>query len=94
MITVWQTKQLNYWGRVVLINNVLKTLQIQLISPITPPAPVLKQIHMLIPDYFWLWKSDKKKYHWASWKNLNFPFEEGGVGMKNVKDVGLDFQYK
>ncbi|KAG5580315.1 hypothetical protein H5410_050942 [Solanum commersonii] len=38
-------------------------------------------------DFFWGWRNEKKKYHWASWKNLSFPYGEGGVGMKNLKDT-------
>ncbi|KAG5605807.1 hypothetical protein H5410_027299 [Solanum commersonii] len=34
------------------------------------------------------------KYHWALWKNLSFPYDEGGVGMTNLKDVFMAFQYK
>ena len=49
---------------------------------------------MLIEDLFWGWKSDKNKYHWSSWRNLSNPIDEGGVGMKNLKDVCLDFQNK
>ncbi|XP_049381372.1 uncharacterized protein LOC125845930 [Solanum stenotomum] len=31
-------------------------------------------------------KMTGKKYHWYSWKNLSFPYEEGGIGMINLKD--------
>lgn len=65
-ITWWKTKQLHYGGRAMLINNVLQALPIHLLSAITPPTTVLKQIQMLMVDFFWVWKSDKKKGHWAS----------------------------
>ena len=45
-------------------------------------------------DFFWGWNSDRKKYHWTSWKNLRFPYDEGGVGMSNFKDVCKAFQLK
>ncbi|KAG5606153.1 hypothetical protein H5410_027645 [Solanum commersonii] len=39
-------------------------------------------------------RNERKKYHWSLWKNLSFPYDEGGVGMRNLKDVCLSFQYK
>lgn len=36
-------------------------------------------------DFFWVWKCYKNKYHWASWKNLNFIYDEWGVGMRISK---------
>lgn len=44
--------------------------------------------------FIWGLKSDKKKYHYASLKNLSYPTDEEGVGMRNLKDVCLSFQYK
>ena len=49
---------------------------------------------MLIADFFWGWKNDRKKYHWSSWKNLRYPYEEGGIGMRNLQDVCKSFQFK
>ena len=49
---------------------------------------------MLMSDFFWGWKSDRKRYHWASWKNLSFPYDGGGVGMRNLKDICKAFQFK
>ncbi|KAG5606145.1 hypothetical protein H5410_027637 [Solanum commersonii] len=45
-------------------------------------------------DFFWGWKNDRKQYHWSSWKNLSFPYEEGGIGMRNLKDVCMAFKCK
>ncbi|KAG5606095.1 hypothetical protein H5410_027587 [Solanum commersonii] len=36
----------------------------------------------------------RRKIPRASWKNLSFPYDEGGVGMRNLKDVCKSFQYK
>ena len=42
---------------------------------------------MLIAKFFWGRNSDRKKYYWASWKNLSFPYDEEGIGKRNMKDV-------
>ncbi|KAK4706801.1 hypothetical protein R3W88_033633 [Solanum pinnatisectum] len=93
-ITGWQTKILSYGGKAILIKHVLQSLPIHLLSAVTPPVTVLKQIQGIIADFFWGWRNDKKKYHWSSWKNLSFPVEEGGIGVKNLIDVCRAFQYK
>ena len=51
-ITGWQKKHLSYGERVVLINHVLQDHPIHLISTITPPSTILKQIQMLKADFF------------------------------------------
>ncbi|XP_055814172.1 uncharacterized protein LOC129883562 [Solanum dulcamara] len=40
------------------------------------------------------WKNDKRKYHWSSWKNLSYPYDEGGIGVRQISDVAKSFQYK
>ncbi|XP_049388167.1 uncharacterized protein LOC125852491 [Solanum stenotomum] len=52
-----------------------------------PPVTVLNQVQSIMDDFFWGWRNEKKKYHWASWKHLSFPYEEGGIGMRNLKDM-------
>ncbi|XP_015084239.1 uncharacterized protein LOC107027648 [Solanum pennellii] len=93
-ITGWQTKQLSYGGKAILSKHVLQALPIHLLSAVTPPATIIRQIQMLIADFFWGWKNDRKKYHWSSWKNLSYPYEEGGIGMRNLQDVCKTVQFK
>ena len=92
--TSWLTKHLINYGRFLLIKHVVQALPIHLLSAITSPFTLIKQIEMLIEDFYWGWKSDKKKYHWAPWKNFSYPIDEGGVGMINIKYVCLAIQYK
>ncbi|KAK6780085.1 hypothetical protein RDI58_022269 [Solanum bulbocastanum] len=93
-ITGWQPRMLSYEGKVVLIKHVLQSLPIHILSATTPPSTTIKQIQQIMADFFWGWRNDKKKYHWASWKNLSFPYSEGGIGVKLMKDVCQAFQFK
>lgn len=77
-ITRCHTKQLSYGGRVVLIKHVLQALPINLLSDITTPSTVLEQIQMLMAYFFRGWKSDNKKYHWASLKNFRYSTDKKG----------------
>ena len=93
-LQVGKKKQLSYGGKVVLSKHVLQALPIHLLSAVIPPKTIIRQIQMLIADFFWGWKNDRKKYHWSSWKNLSYPYEEGGIGMRNLHDVCRAFQFK
>lgn len=90
----WHTKILSYGGRATLVRHVLQSLPIHLISDISPPKTSLKQIQRLTTDFFWGWKNDRKKYHWSSWKNLSFPYDEGGIAMRQISDVCIALQFK
>ncbi|KAG5599773.1 hypothetical protein H5410_031143 [Solanum commersonii] len=85
-ITWWKEKILSYRGRCTLVKHVLQSLPIHLISTISPLSTVIKQIQSLLADFFLGWTNDKRKYHWSSWKNLSFPYEEGGIGMRNLQE--------
>lgn len=93
-ITCWQIKLLSYGGRAVLVKHVLQSLPIHLLSAVIPPVTVLKQVQSIMANFFWGWRDERKKYHWASWNKLSFSYDEGGVGMRNLKDVCMAFQYK
>ncbi|XP_055826362.1 uncharacterized protein LOC129894731 [Solanum dulcamara] len=93
-ITGWQAKILNYGGRVTLVKHVIQALPIHLLPAISPPVTILKQIQSITANFFWGWKNDKRKYHWSSWKNLSYPYDEGGIGVRQISDVAKSFQYK
>ncbi|KAK6791450.1 hypothetical protein RDI58_010531 [Solanum bulbocastanum] len=93
-ITGWQSKMLSYGGKATLVKYVLQSLPIHILSAITPPSTIIMQIQQIMANFFWGWRNDKRKYHWSSWKNLSFPCEEGGIGVKLMKDVCQAFQFK
>ncbi|KAK6777637.1 hypothetical protein RDI58_024355 [Solanum bulbocastanum] len=93
-ITGWQSKLLSYGGKATLIKHVLQSIPIHILSATAPPSTVLKQIQGILADFFWGWRNDKKKYHWTSWKNLSFPYDEGGIGVRLMSDVCRAFQFK
>ena len=52
MITGWQTKQLCDGGKAILTKHVLEALSIHLLSVVTRPITILRQIQGLIADFF------------------------------------------
>lgn len=93
-ITGWQSRILSFGRRATLVKHVIQSLPIHLLSAISPPKTTLKQIQSITADFFWGWKNDRKKYHWSSWKNLSYPYEEGGIDVRQIADVAISFQYE
>ncbi|XP_049399717.1 uncharacterized protein LOC125863742 [Solanum stenotomum] len=93
-ITGWQSKLLSFGGKATLIKHVLQSLPIHILATTSTPSTVMKQIQGTMADFFWGWRNDKKKYHWSSWKNLSFPYDEGGIGVRLMSDVCRAFQFK
>jgi len=93
-ITGWQSKILSYGGKLTLIKHVLQSLPIHFLAATSTPSTVMKQIQGIMADFFWGWRKDKKKYHWSSWKNLSFPYDEEGIGVRLISDVCRAFQFK
>ncbi|KAK6782008.1 hypothetical protein RDI58_019804 [Solanum bulbocastanum] len=93
-VTGWQSRILSYGGKATLIKHVLQSLPIHILSAISPPSSTIKQIQDIMADFFWGWRNDRKKYHWSSWRNLSFPYDEGGIEVRLMKDVCQAFQFK
>ena len=71
-------------GRLVLINSVLTSLTMFMLSFFEVPKGVLEKL-----DYYWskfFWQSDehKKKYQLVKWSILCQPKEIGGLAIKNL----------
>ncbi|XP_019254091.1 PREDICTED: uncharacterized protein LOC109232860 [Nicotiana attenuata] len=48
-------------------------MPVHLLSAVSPPKTVMKQIEKLAANFFWGLEKDKHKYHWASWGKLCKP---------------------
>ncbi|XP_019235632.1 PREDICTED: uncharacterized protein LOC109215963 [Nicotiana attenuata] len=90
----WHGKMLSDGGRATLIKYVLQSLPIHLLSAVSPPKTVMKQIERLTANFFWGMDKDKHKYHWASWFKLSFPPNEGGVGFRTIQDSCKAMKFK
>uniref|UniRef100_M1B667 Retrotransposon protein, unclassified n=1 Tax=Solanum tuberosum TaxID=4113 RepID=M1B667_SOLTU len=71
----------------ILIKHVLQSLPIYTLTVLTPPKGIIKLMERHFNRFFWGSTTDKDKYHWSSWKSMCFPRNEGGLGMRNMKDI-------
>lgn len=82
-LSIWKCRNLSIGGRV-LLNLVLSTLLVFLMSFYKVPKKVIKDIFLLQSRFFWHGNEDKKGSHWLKWSNVCKPKEEGGLGVRNV----------
>ncbi|WMV27386.1 hypothetical protein MTR67_020771 [Solanum verrucosum] len=90
----WQGKMISCGGRAVLIKAVLQSLPLHMLSVIHLPKTTTSQIEKLFANFFWSETEGKKKHHWIAWKNLCYPTDEGGIGIKSIQDINNSFSAK
>jgi hypothetical protein len=72
------------WGRLVLINSVLTSLVMFMLSFFEIPRGVLERIDCFRSGFFWQGGNHKKKYRLARWDILCQPKDQGGLGIQNI----------
>jgi hypothetical protein len=71
-------------GRLVLLNSVLTSLVMFMLSFFEVPKGVLGKIDYFRSQFFWQGSDYKKKYRLAKWEILFQPKEVGGLGIQNI----------
>ena len=71
-------------GRLVLINSVLTSLTIFMLSFFEVPKGVLENLDYYRSRFFWQSDEHKKKYRLTKWSILCQPKEIGGLDIKNL----------
>ncbi|WVZ81338.1 hypothetical protein U9M48_028727, partial [Paspalum notatum var. saurae] len=71
----WKGKLLSVGGRLVLINSVLSSLPIFMLSFFRIPKGVLRKLEYFRSRFFWQNDQHKKKYHLIKWDQIRQPKE-------------------
>jgi hypothetical protein len=80
---------LSYGGRLVLINFVLSSLVMFMLSFFEVPKEILHKLDFYRSMFFWQGDNHKKKYWLAKWSIICRPKDQGGLGV-----VDLELQNK
>ncbi|WMV21122.1 hypothetical protein MTR67_014507 [Solanum verrucosum] len=83
----WHNKFLSFGGKQVLVNHVLQSLPIYLLSAMNPTKKVMEQIHQIFAKFFWGNIEGVKGKHWVAWRDMCLPNEEGGIGFRQIQDI-------
>ncbi|WVZ61663.1 hypothetical protein U9M48_011501 [Paspalum notatum var. saurae] len=81
----WKGKLLSVGGRLVLINSVLSSLPMFMLSFFAIPKGVLKKLEYFRSRFFWQNDQHKKKYHLIKWDQIRQPKEQGGLGIIDLE---------
>src|ERR1043165_188116 len=84
-LSCWKGKLMSFGGRLVLINSVLTSLPMFLLSFFEVPVGVRKILDFYRSRFFWQSDETKKKYRLARWDIICRPKEQGGLGIKNLE---------
>jgi mannosylglycoprotein endo-beta-mannosidase len=84
-LSSWKGKLLSAGGRLVLINSVLSSLPMFMMSFLRIPKGVLKRLDYYRSRFYWQCDEHKKKYRLAKWSILRQPKSLGGLGIIDLE---------
>jgi hypothetical protein len=76
-LSSWKGKMLSSGGRLVLVNSVLSSLPMYMMSFFRIPKGVLEKLDYYTSRFFWQCDEHKKKYRLAKWSILHKPKSVG-----------------
>jgi hypothetical protein len=85
-LACWLGKLLSYGDRLVLINSVLTSLPMFILSFFELPKGVRKRLDFFRSRFFWQSDQTKKKYRLTRWNIICRPKDQGGLGIE-VLDI-------
>ena len=83
-LSCWKGKLLSYGGRLVLINSVLTSMPMFLLSFFEVPVGVRRRLDFYRSRFFWQIDENKNKYRLAKWDVICRPKDQGGLGIENL----------
>ena len=76
---------MSYGGRLILINSVLTSMPMFLLSFFEVPVGVRKRLDFYRSRFFWQSDDLKRKYRLAKWDIICRPKDRGGLGIENLE---------
>ena len=81
-LACWQSKLLSYGDRLVLINSVLTSLTMFMLSFLEVPVGVRKRLDVYRSRFFWQTDQYKRKYRLTKWNIICRSKDQGGLGVE------------
>jgi hypothetical protein len=82
-LSSWKGKHLSVGDRLTLINSVLSSLPMYMMSFFSIPKEVLKKLNYFWSRFFWQ-QEERKKYHLAKWNILCQLKDQDGLGILDL----------
>lgn len=87
----WSSKSLSYAGRVQLIKSVIMSISNFWLSVFRLPQRCLDEIESLCSAFLWSRSPNIHTKAKVSWEEVCLPLEEGGLGIRRLRDVSRVF---
>ncbi|GKV25367.1 hypothetical protein SLEP1_g34816 [Rubroshorea leprosula] len=84
-LSVWKGKFLSLGGRITLINSVLSSLPVFLMSLHLLPKQVTRELDKIRRNFLWGGVGEGRKIAWVAWERVCCEKKEGGLGVKNLR---------
>ncbi|GKV31852.1 hypothetical protein SLEP1_g40514 [Rubroshorea leprosula] len=81
----WKGKFLSLGGRITLINSVLSSLPVFLMSLHLLPKRVIRELNKIRRNFLWGGVGEGRKIAWVAWERVCCEKKEGGLGVKNLR---------
>ncbi|WVZ95101.1 hypothetical protein U9M48_040905 [Paspalum notatum var. saurae] len=88
-LSSWKGKHLSIGGRLTLINSVLSSLPMYMMSFFDVPKGVIRKLDYFRSRFFWQGDEHKKKYRLAKRSILSQPKDQGGLGIHELGSTSL-----
>ncbi|GKV09171.1 hypothetical protein SLEP1_g20713 [Rubroshorea leprosula] len=85
----WKGRYLSMGGCITLINSVLSSLSVFLMSVYVIPKGIIHSIDKLHKSFLWGGKGDERKINWISWDRVCKKKEERGLGVRDLRIFNL-----
>jgi hypothetical protein len=83
-LSCWKGKMLSYGGRLILVNSVLSSLTLFMLSFYEIPKGILHKLDFYRSRLFWQGDNHKKKYRLTKWNIICRPKDQGGLGILDL----------
>ncbi|XP_041992687.1 uncharacterized protein LOC121743412 [Salvia splendens] len=94
IIHSWSHRHLAFGSRLALIKSTLAAIPLHILQVMNPLLGFLDELEQTLARYFWGTVGEKRKLHWISWRQICLPFDEGGLGIRHLREVSVAFGFK
>ncbi len=89
-LSTWKGKNISYGGRLVLLNSVISSLSLFMLSFFEIPLGVFQRLYFFMSLSFGVMMTGKEKYRLTKWENICRPKHQGGLGVHNI-DIKISY---
>ncbi|GKV27047.1 hypothetical protein SLEP1_g36255 [Rubroshorea leprosula] len=85
----WRGRHLSFRGRITLINSVLSSLPVFMMSAYQIPKGILYSLNKIRRGFLWGGGEELKKANWVKWERVCNQKKYGGLGVRDLRKFNL-----